>query len=577
MKTRTRHFSSITSAALALVIVCLGYTQVSGQIWVREVVYGGANADNGYNVHTTSDFGCITIGHTTSFGNPLTMPNVHIGRLDPQANPVWMKTYDIQSTGWEYSIKECQNGDFIWTCGVINPADGTNDVIIVRTDNAGNIIWAQSVQSPFNEQTASIIETANGDIVVAGETDFPNTGGQRDVFVIRTSAAGAFIWATVVGHPDGDEWGRCVRETMTGNLVVVGGTNSFDAGDAYAIGLSGAGALLWGHRYGGSGVDEFYTVAVGDFADCVMVASGGYDIGTGATEDLYLVRFDGMGNAMPPQVTYDFFDAPDRGWFVNNSTVAIDQFVVTGQTSNSAHGNIDVITMEIDQFLNPIWQNVYGSPQNDVGRAIWDIADNQTAGAGYWVFGTSDGFGIGSTDHYLLRMSPIGQTGCEIELMEPPVSVGHDIVVEPMTNSYDCLNPISFPNTGGCDFLEVCAGQFITYATCKRGGHENGFDQFGVSPTTGESPVAGETNLETYPNPIARGGDFHIHYSAQQSSVARLTISDAQGRIVFEGDQEVSRGVNDIAVNTTNWSIGAYVVRIETEGFVTTVRLMVTE
>jgi hypothetical protein len=127
---------------------------------------------------------------------------------------------------------------------VVNAADaelgGTNDAFLVKLNAAGRPVFSTYIGGSGNEE--SVFGPAldpKGNIYVAGLTsseDFPTTplaydrtynGGERDAVVQVYSPAGRLLTSTFLGGRDSD-YARFVAADKTGNIVVVGETNSRD-------------------------------------------------------------------------------------------------------------------------------------------------------------------------------------------------------------------------------------------------------------------------------------------------------------------------------------------------------------
>jgi hypothetical protein len=77
------------------------------------------------------------------------------------------------------------------------------------------------------------------------------------------------------------------------------------------------------------------------------------------------------------------------------------------------------------------------------------------------------------------------------------------------------------------------------------------------------------TALRAYPNPV--GDRLEVVLQAEQSVQTQVSLSAADGRVVFMADQELSSGTNQLSVDMTNVPAGVYVLRVGKEA-ITVVR-----
>jgi len=110
-----------------------------------------------------------------------------------------------------------------------------------------------------------------GETVNFGGSNLVSAGG-NDIFVAKYNAAGVHQWSQRFGSTGGDI-GYSVAVDVSGNVFVTGyfqGTVNFGGGNLVSAGgqdifvakYDAAGAHLWSQRFGGPGLDIGYSVAV---------------------------------------------------------------------------------------------------------------------------------------------------------------------------------------------------------------------------------------------------------------------------------------------------------------------------
>src|SRR5207253_1058886 len=94
---------------------------------------------------------------------------------------------------------------------------------VLKLDQNGGVIWQKTIGGSNNDEPTSIIETANGDIVVAGRTK--STGaGDFDALVVEFDAAGNLVRQRSYGDVAADEINE-IKQTSDTGYILVGTSN----------------------------------------------------------------------------------------------------------------------------------------------------------------------------------------------------------------------------------------------------------------------------------------------------------------------------------------------------------------
>src|SRR3569832_1133858 len=147
----------------------------------------------------------------------------------------------------------------------------------------------------------------------------------------------------------GNDLGLSIQQTTDGGYIISGGTYSFGAGnsDIYLIKTNSNGDTLWTKTYGGINDD-------GCRAIC-ETTDGGY--------------------------------------------------IIAGFTLSFGTGNQDVYLLKTEANGDTLWTKTYGGGNNDYGKSV-----QQTADGGYIITGTTQSFGAGITDEFLIKTPTNGNT-----------------------------------------------------------------------------------------------------------------------------------------------------------------------
>jgi hypothetical protein len=188
--------------------------------------YGGTNYDFASSVQQTSDGGYIMAGYTESFGAGNN--DIFLINTDANGDVQWAKTYGGTGEDRVFSVQQTSDGGYIVAGWTRSFGAGGDDIILIKTDANGNIIWARTYGGTNDDRASSVQQTSDGGYIVAGWTRSFGSGG--DILLIKMDANGNVIWAKTFGGTDHD-YAHSVQQTSDGGYIVAGLTRSFGAGN----------------------------------------------------------------------------------------------------------------------------------------------------------------------------------------------------------------------------------------------------------------------------------------------------------------------------------------------------------
>ncbi len=169
-------------------------------------------------------------------------------------------------------------------------SNGNRDAFILKLDNAGAFVGAQSMGDQEDDIIYAMDVDAGGNLIVAGSFRLspdldPGTGvtqvnseGLQDIFVEKFTSSGALLWVKRFGSTSTDE-AYSVRVGPAGMIYFSGyfqGSQDFDPGsgehilysqgftDAFVTKLSGNGDFVWAASVGGNSSDYAYGIDVNE-------------------------------------------------------------------------------------------------------------------------------------------------------------------------------------------------------------------------------------------------------------------------------------------------------------------------
>jgi hypothetical protein len=268
----------------------------------------------------------------------------------------------------------------------------------------------------------------------------------NDVYLIKTEPNGNSQWQRTFGGSSIDE-GYSVQQTTDGGYIIVGETWSYGAGvsDVYLIKTDPNGNDIWQKTFGGYDSDMGSSVQ--------QTSDGGYIIAGNTSSygagvfDVYLIKTDPNGN-MQWQKTFDE-SVFEVGYSVQQTTD--DGYIIAGFTTFHLPSEDSVYLIKTDPNGNKKWQKTFGGYDSDMGSSV-----QQTFDGGYIIAGFTHSYGAGSSDVYLIKLCPDGTLSADFncngtvyyedlevlvdQWLQPPVMLSADIFPESgdsIVNAFD--------------------------------------------------------------------------------------------------------------------------------------------
>lgn len=301
--------------------------------------YGGTGRDEAHSVIQTSDGGYAVVGYTFSFGAG--NYDFWLIKTDSNGTMQWNKTFGGPATDIAYSLVETSDGDLVLAGQTISVGAESSDFWIIKTDMFGNLQWSQTFGGSSTEEAYSVIETNDGGFMIAGFTNSFGAGNY-DYWLVKTDSNGEMVWNQTYGGPSWDE-ARSVIQSNDGGFAIAGMSASFGAGsnDFWLVKIDVNGNVEWNQTYGTESYEKAFSL--------VETSDGGYALAGYVSysvfeNDFWLVKTDEIGT-MQWSRTYGGED-----WQIAYSLVQTsdDGYALAGETLPSS-GTVDFWLIKTDE------------------------------------------------------------------------------------------------------------------------------------------------------------------------------------------------------------------------------------
>ena len=352
---------------------------------------GFSGEDYAHSIVQTSDGGYFITGYTNSIRDNY---DLYAVKTDKKFNIQWSKTFGNINIDKGYKGKETLDGGFV-ILGTVYIGPANNDILCIKTDRRGKMLWSRHFGGTKNEEGRSFVELPDGGLVIAGSTESYGSG-ENDIILIKVDAQGRLKWTKTYGGASTDR-AFDIHLTTDGGLAVTGRTSSYGGVYAtYLLKTDAEGNQLWFTTSGGS-QDEAQSV--------VQTAEGGFltigrmYVGLGNYQ-IYMIRYDGSGNTEAAYLLG--FTSYEEAYSITPSHDG--NYIVTGETLlENSTSDFQTLIFKVTSYGNVLWVRSYGGEKDDIGYSV------QPTDNGYIVAGYTLSYGAGKSDIYVLNIDEDGE------------------------------------------------------------------------------------------------------------------------------------------------------------------------
>jgi hypothetical protein len=259
--------------------------------------YGGEQFDALHSVIQASNGDFIAAGETSSYGNDnlgwLVKANLEDG------NKTWDRVFGDGDDRF-YSTKQTSDEGFILAGMNHRPYEA--DFWLVKTDEIGYEKWSNVYDEGEDDRAESVIQTSDGNFVMAGRTENIDQT-QTDILVVKTDSSGNIIWDEIYSST-GYDGGLYVIEANDGNYVIAG----YKGPGAWILKINSSdnGSVIWDTFFEGEDILENKAYSIRQTSDDGYII-GGFVRYDSSQSDGWILKLDTNGY----EEWYKSFDGGD--------------------------------------------------------------------------------------------------------------------------------------------------------------------------------------------------------------------------------------------------------------------------
>ncbi len=213
------------------------------------------------------------------------------------------------------------------------------------------------------------------------------------------------LWTKIYGETNNDR-GNSMVMTPDGGFAIVGTFGTYlevgvvTNGDIWFVRTDSAGDTLWSKTFGGSGVDEGFSIR--QTSDDGFIIAGAISNNIGIY-DAGLIRTDADGNELWSK-TYTHGSTFNEEWASYAEETSDGGFIFTGSAGTQTTFSKDIWLVRTDADGDTLWTKTYGGTGTDQGNSV-----RQTSDGGFIITGETREIGS-QPDLWLLRTDEHGDT-----------------------------------------------------------------------------------------------------------------------------------------------------------------------
>jgi hypothetical protein len=359
-KSKSTTLIFILLAFFAIAVILFNVFGTRAYQW--QLSLGGDKYEQAYAVAALSDGGYLTVGVTNSKGagsNDIwAIKNAENGATQWEnvfGGPKW----DIAKSVIEVqSSASSENSDkaFLVFGSTSSTDNGDSDFWLLKLDGQGQLLWQKKYGDSTEEKGHVVLNSPYGGFILLGTVSNPSSG-LNDILVIKTDSQGQVLWKNIYGD-DGEDYITTAKLTPEGDIIF-GGTNPTGNYDFWLNKIDSQGKLLWQSTAGTKSSDIATDLVINTDGSIVMV---GYNISNGTgLRILMAVKFDAQGQ----ELWQKEYRALYNQWSQANAIVASPDggYVIAGKTKTARQyddkPHFEPWLIALDENGEKLWDTIH--------------------------------------------------------------------------------------------------------------------------------------------------------------------------------------------------------------------------
>jgi hypothetical protein len=214
-------FSNKSNASSPAMLVVI--TDANGKM-VKSKTYGGSAYSQGLNVVSVNDTSYLVAGYIQKTNRP--DRDLYLVKINNAGDTLWTKNYgakgrDVYDTCNDaaYGVIKAPDGGFYLTGNLNGYSNSGGRIFLMKVSSKGDSLWTRTYNFGIGY---SLTLTRDNGIAISGSLQ---EGSSQDIILLKTDTAGKVLWKQTYGGT-GFEYGATMIETTDGGFAITGITDS---------------------------------------------------------------------------------------------------------------------------------------------------------------------------------------------------------------------------------------------------------------------------------------------------------------------------------------------------------------
>jgi len=265
-----------------------------------------------------------------------------------------------------------------------------------------------------SDRAQDVVEMPGVGFAIIGNS--PSAGvGRYDIWIVGTDESGTKVWDAVYATTPHD-YGKAITTTPAGYILALGYNGNYN--DVWIIELAADGTEIAENRYKADGLSTYPTDFLINDAGEIFVTGSWTPVGHDNGQAL-LMKIDASGTVeWSGEYGSDGSEQAEAILRLSNG-----DFVLAGYTIPDGANHRDYAIWRIDAAGTLVWEKTFGGSGNESAIAL-----AETTGGDILVCGTTDSYGAGGDDAWIMELDGDGNQNWSVTVGESLDETAADIL-----------------------------------------------------------------------------------------------------------------------------------------------------
>jgi hypothetical protein len=196
--------------------IFLTRTDIDGvELWSK--TFGTANV-HGYKMSQAADGSLLVVGDRKA--SVQSASNLYLLKVNQRGELLWEKDLTAEGNQTALDVIEVEDGGYLMVGFTDDTASGEDDILLTRLDDNGDITWTKTFgQANSDDRGKAVVEVADG-FVLTGFTENPE-GSDNDIITIKVDKQGELLWERTISGPEAEE-AMSITATSDDGVAIAG-------------------------------------------------------------------------------------------------------------------------------------------------------------------------------------------------------------------------------------------------------------------------------------------------------------------------------------------------------------------